>query len=193
MNKIEDELNDSLKRINFIFRNEDIYTECIKDYNGFMIFGEKFGPFEKGKKYKLKFSLAVPFINNDILKIAPDNKCDNVDLQRFAIEERDDQRLVRREHIYFLNKIKEFHFFMEKDVKDNNKPQQFLDNFKSYFTSVLDSRLLKILKIAKSDLSLDVEKRLAGSEYLLYNHIYKIINIWRDFFLELNSQQKINT
>ena len=193
MNKIDDELIDSLKRINFIYRNETIYTECIKDYNGFTIFEEKFGPFEKGKKYKLKFSLALPFINNDILRIAPDDKCDNIDLQRFAIEERDDQRLVGREHFYFLNKIKEFHLFMEKDVKDNKKPQQFLDNFKSYFTSVLDSRLLKILRIAKSDLSLEVEKRLCGSEYLLYNHIYKIINIWREFFLELNSQQKLNS
>ncbi len=193
MNKIDDELIDSLNRINFIFRNEDIYTECIKDYIGFTIFGEKFGPFEKGKKYKLKFSLAIPFINSDILKIAPDDKCDNIDLQRFAIEERDDQRLVGRQYIYFLNKIKEFHLFMEKDVKDKKKPQQFLDNFKSYFTSVLDSRLLKILRIAKSDLSLEVEKRLSVSEYLLYNHIYKIINIWREFFLELNSQQKLNT
>jgi len=80
---------------------------------------------------------------------------------------------------------------MEKDVKDNKKPQQFLDNFKSYFTSVLDSRLLKILRIAKSDLSLEVEKRLTGSEYILYNRIYKIINIWREFFLELNNQQKL--
>ena len=186
MNKIEEEFINSLNRINFIFRNEDLYAECIKEHKGFTIFGEKLGPFEKGKKYKLKFFLAVPFIKNDILKISQDDKCDNVDLQRFAIEERDDQKLVQRDQQYFLNRIKEFHMFMEKEVNDNTKPQKFLDDFKSYYTSVLDSRLLKILRIAKTDLSLELEKRLTVAERILYNHIYKKINIWRDFFLNSN-------
>ena len=185
LNKIEYEFLDSLRRINFIFRNEDIYTECIKNHKGFSILGDKLGPFEKGKKYKLKFFLAVPFIKNNILKVAPSDKCDNVDLQRFAIEERDDQKLTQREHDYFLNKIKEFNLFMEKEVIENNKPQRFLDDYKSYHTSVLDSRILKIMRIAKSDSSIEVENRLAVSEHLLYNNIHKIINIWREFFLSL--------
>ncbi len=185
MNKIEYEFLDSLRRINFIFRNEGIHTECIKNHKGFSILGDKLGPFEKGKKYKLKFFLAVPFIENNILKVAPHDKCDNVDLQRFAIEERDDQKLIQREQDYFLNKIKEFNQFMEKDVKENNKPQKFLDDYKSYYTSVLDSRILKIMRIAKSDSSIEVENRLAVSEHLLYNNIHKIINIWREFFLSL--------
>ncbi|MFX1340517.1 MAG: hypothetical protein ACFFDK_18050, partial [Promethearchaeota archaeon] len=157
----------------------------IKNHPGFSILGEKLGPFEKGKKYKLKFFLAVPFIKNNILKVASESKCDNVDLQRYAIEERDDQKLIQRENEYFLNKIKEFHLFLEKDVIENNKPQKFLDDYKSYHTSVLDSRLLKIMRMAKSDLSVEVEKRLAASEHLLYNNINKIVNIWREFFLNL--------
>lgn len=185
MNKIEYLFVESLQRINFIFTNEDIYTECIKNHKGFSILGENLGPFEKGKKYKLKFFLAVPFIKNNILKVASTDKCDNVDLQRFAIEERDDQKLIQRENEFFLNKIKEFHLFLEKDVIENNKPQKFLDDYKSYLTSVLDSRLLKIMRIAKSDLSIEVEKRLAISERLLYNNIHKIVNMWREFFLNL--------
>ena len=187
VNKVEYEFLDSLKRINFIFRNEDVYTECIKNHNGFSMLGDKLGPFEKGKKYKLKLFLAVPFIKNNILKVAPESKCDNVDLQRFAIEERDDQKIIQRENDYFLNKIKEFNLFMEKEVIESNKPQKFLDDYKSYFTSVLDSRILKIMRIAKSDTSVEVEKRLAASEHLLYNNIHKIINIWREFFLNLAS------
>ena len=49
LKKIEYEFLDSLRRINFIFRNEDIYTECIKNHKGFLILGDKLGPFEKGK------------------------------------------------------------------------------------------------------------------------------------------------
>jgi len=186
LKKIEYEFVDSLQRINLIFRNEDIYTECTKNHAGFTILGEKLGPFEKGKKYKLKFFLAVPFIKNNILKVASESKCDNVDLQRFAIEERDDQKLIQRENEFFLNKIKEFHLFLEKDVIENKKPQKFLDDYKSYHTSVIDSRMLKIMRMAKSDLSVDVEKRLAVSEHFLYNSIHKNVNIWREFFLNLS-------
>ena len=59
MNKIEADLVDILNRFNFIFKNEDIYTECIKNNESLSILGEKFGPFEKGKKYKLKLFLAI--------------------------------------------------------------------------------------------------------------------------------------
>lgn len=189
MNKIEYKFNDSLNRINFIFKNEEIYVECVKDHHGFSVLGEKFGPFEKGKKYRLKFFIAVPFIKNNILRIANSDKCDNVDLQRYAIEERDEQKLTQREIKNFLNKIKEFHLFMEKNVKDNNIPQKFLDDFKSYNISVIDSRLLKILRLAKSELSPEVERRLTDSERLLYNHIHRIIDKWRGFFLNLRGMK----
>ena len=83
MNKIEKNFIHSLRRINFIFKNEGVSTECVKDYDEFTILGNKFGPFELGKSYKLKFFEAIPFIENDILKVKPSEKCDNIDVQRF--------------------------------------------------------------------------------------------------------------
>ena len=186
MNKIETKLIDELNRINFIFQNEEIYTECEKSFNGFSLLGEKFGPFEKGKKYKLKVFLAIPFIDNNILKVVSSEKCDNVDVQRYAIAERDDQKLVLRDNKYFLNKIKEFKRFIKKNVKDGIKPKLDLDNFNSYMANIIDIRLLKLLRLSKAELSLNDEKRLTNSELLLYNHIYKFISIWRKFFLAID-------
>ena len=71
MNNIEHELSDVLNRLNFIFKNEEITTLCIKDYNGISIFNEKIKPFEKNKKYRLKFFIARIFIENNILIVAP--------------------------------------------------------------------------------------------------------------------------
>ncbi|MFX0070862.1 MAG: hypothetical protein ACFFAO_07210 [Candidatus Hermodarchaeota archaeon] len=186
LNQIKEKLIDSLKRINFAFKNEEIYTECIKDYKGTAILGENLGPFVKGKKYKLKLFLAIPFIKNNILKLASNEKCDNIDLQRFAIAERDENKLVRKENEFFLNKIKEFRFFMNKDVKDGNKPQQFLDNYNSYLVNVLDARLLKLLRMAKSDLNLDDQKRLTRTELILFKKFNKYLKMWRNYFLEMN-------
>jgi len=167
----------------FIFRNEEITTEGISDHNGFSILGESFGPFEQGKKYRLPYFIALPFIENNILRIDSREKCDNTDVQRYAISERDDQKLLHRENKFFLNKIKEFRVFIEKEVIDNKIPKLDLDRFNSYSINIVDNRLLKLLKLARTNLSLNDERKLTTSERLLFTKLFDIIKAWRDFFL----------
>lgn len=150
LENIEEGFVNSLNRINFIFKNEMITTECIKSHNGFILLGESFGPYEKGKKYKMKLFSAVPFIQNDILDIIHQEKCDNVDVQRYAISERDDQKLIQTSDNFFLNKIKEFKQFMVDDIKKRNTPQINLDRYNSYLLSIVDNRLLKLIKTSKN-------------------------------------------
>ena len=186
MNKIEIQLEDSLNRVNFIFKNGEVTTESINDYNGFSILGESFGPFEKGKKYRLPYFIALPLIENNILKIDSKEKCDNTDVQRYAISERDEQSLLHRENKFFLNKIREFRFLIEKDANDNKIPKLDSDRFSSYFINIVDNRLLKLLKLARSSLSLDDERKLTDSEKLLFSKLFEIIRTWRNFFLTKN-------
>ena len=176
--------------MNFSFRNEDVSTECIKDHAGFSLFGEQFGPFEKGKNYRLKLFLAIPFIESSILKIHSSEKCDNVDVQRYALAERDAQQLIRQETNYFLNKIKEFKIFMEKDILNDIKPRRDLENFNSYLMNIIDHRLLKILRLTKTELSLDDERRLTNSEQVLFSRIHEIVNTWRNFYLMGDNAKK---
>lgn len=184
MEKLEENFGDQLTRLNFIFKNQVITTECIKDYPGQSLLGETYGPFEKGKQYKLKFFIAVPFIRDHYLKVIIDEKCDNIDVQRYAIKERDDQGLIHRENKYFLNKIKEFKYFIENEVENNLKPKVELDRYRSYHSNIVDSRLIKLLLLAKVDLSLNDEHKLSHSEKLLYLYFSRLIKIWREFFLE---------
>ena len=177
------QLTNSLKRINFMFKNEKISTECVKNYEGFKLLGESFGPFEMGKKYKIKLFSAIPFIIHEILEIIQSEKCDNVDVQRYAISEKDDQKLIQTDDGLFLNKIKEFKEFMKMDIKNKNKPQINLDRYNSYSVSMVDNRLFKLLKLAKTELSLDDERRLTISEELLFEILFKLIKNWRDFFI----------
>jgi len=179
---IEERLANSLNRISFIFRNEKIIAECIKDSEGFSLLGESFGPFEKGKKYKLELFSAIPFIEKDILKVASSEKCDNIDVQRYAISERDDPKLIKRTNSYFLNKIREFKIFMENDINKKNKPVIDLDKYNSYTSNIIDSRLLKLLKLSLAELSLEDERLLTNSEKLLYDYLYNLVKVWRDFF-----------
>jgi hypothetical protein len=183
MLEFNENLSQTLKRYDFIFRNQEISTECIKDYDGFSIFGQNYGPFEKGKKYKLKFFIGIVLIEYDILKLHNSEKCDSMDIQRFAVTERDDIKLVQRKELNILTKLKNFRRLMEKDVKDLIKPKIDLDRYNSYLISLIDTRLLKLLKLAKSDLSLDDEQRLTETEKILYDIFFKIIKFWREFFL----------
>lgn len=183
MVKIEIPLDDALKRIDFIFKNETISTECVKDHEGFSLLGEAFGPFEKGKKYRMKNFSAIPFIERGVLVVSQKEKYDNVDIQRFAIRERDSQKLIKQDKENFLIKTKVFRSLMENAVEEKKKPKIDLDRYNSYTTNIIDSRLLKLLKLAKTELSLDDEKRLTKSEHLLFDKIFKIIRKWRTFFL----------
>ncbi|MFX0135225.1 MAG: hypothetical protein ACFFDN_16395 [Candidatus Hodarchaeota archaeon] len=182
MEVIEERLTNSLSRINFIFRNAIIVTDCIKNFKGFSLLGESFGPFEKGKKYKIKLFSAIPFIEKEILKVASTDKCDNIDVQRYAIEERDDLKLIKRINKFFLNKIREFKRFMEIEIDKKNKPKIDLDRYNSYTSNIIDSRLLKLLKLSMAELSLEDEKRLTDSEKYLYKYLYDLIKIWKNFF-----------
>ena len=184
LNRIQESLIDSLYRLNFIAKNEEILTECVKEYRAFSILGEKFGPFEIGKKYKLKLFKAIQFIKFHILKIVSEEKYDSIDMQRYAITERDDPRLTFLKDNRFINKLKEFRIFTKLDIENGIKPQNFLDNYNSYFQSLLDSRLQKILRMSKSELSIDDEKRLSDPEQVLFKIIHEIISTWRNFFLK---------
>ena len=183
LENIEEGFVNSLNRINYIFKNEIITTECIKSHNGFKLLGESFGPYEKGKKYKMKLFSAVPLIQNDILEIISLEKCDNVDVQRYAISERDDQKLIQTSDNFFLNKIKEFKQFMVEDIKKKKKPKINLDRYNSYLLSIVDNRLLKLIKLAKTELSLDDERKLTNSEKKLFDILFNVIKQWRKFFI----------
>lgn len=179
---IEESFSNSLIRLNFIFTNEIVVTECIRNFEGFSLLRESFGPFEEGKKYKLKLFSAIPFIEQEILKVALTDKCDNIDVQRYAIEERDDSILIKRSNKFFLNKIREFKRFLQNEVIKNKKPIIDLDRYNSYTSNIIDSRLIKLLKLSMAELSLEDEGRLTNSEKILYKSLYKLINIWRNFF-----------
>ncbi|MFX1309794.1 MAG: hypothetical protein ACFE9M_01660 [Promethearchaeota archaeon] len=182
MEVIKESLIGSLNRLNFIFRNEIIVTECIKNFDGFSLLGESFGPFEEGKRYKLKLFSAIHFIEKGILKVALIDKCDNVDVQRYALEERDDPKLFKRKNKFFLNKIREFKRLMENEINKKQKPKIDLDRYNSYTSNIIDARLLKLLKLSMTELSLEDERGLTNSETIFYNYLYNLIKIWKDFF-----------
>jgi hypothetical protein len=170
--------------VNFIFKNQEILTECVNNHEGFSLFNRYFGPYEEGKKYKIEFFVALPLIENDILKISPNERCDNRDVQRYAISERDEPQLKEWNNKYFLNRIMEFKRFTEKEINDDQRPGIDLDRFRSYMINIIDKRLTKLIKLARTELSLNDEKRLTASEIHLYELLNSLISQWRKFFLK---------
>ncbi|TFF98306.1 MAG: hypothetical protein EU547_01875 [Promethearchaeota archaeon] len=183
MLQIEESFTESLKRINFTFQNHKILTECIQDYKDINLFNTKLGPFKKGKKYSLKFFVAAHLINQNILKILPEERCDNVVVQRFAMRERENQELKELEDPLFLNKLKEFRRFIKLEMRKGEIPKFNFDKFNSFMANLIDSRLLKLLKLGSINLSVDDEHTLTSSEKVFYKKVSKLIKAWREFFL----------
>ena len=122
----------------------------------------------------------------NILKITSQDRCNTMEVQRYAITERDNQKLIQQENKYFLDKIKEFQTISEKDVKDGNKPKIDLDRYISYLSNIIDGRLLKLLRMSRTDLSLEDERKLTTSEKFLFNLINEYVTTWRNFYLKGN-------
>jgi len=59
-----------------------------------------------------------------------------------------------------------------------------LDRFNSFTSDIIDNRLLKVLRLARIELSANDERRLTQAEKLLFKHIYKLIDTWKKYFLE---------
>jgi len=76
---------------------------------------------------------------------------------------------------------------MDKDVKDGFKPIRDLENFNSYLMNIVDNRLLKILRLTKTELSIDDERRLTNSEQILFKRIRELVDTWRNFYLLANN------
>ncbi|MHA1802964.1 MAG: hypothetical protein ACTSU4_00345 [Promethearchaeota archaeon] len=186
MNLISQNLINSLRRINLIFQHEIIQTYCVKDYNGFELLGYSFPKFKNNNKYNLPFFLALPLIEKNILSVSPADKCDHLDVQRHAFNEKNEQQLANPEQEFLLNKIKEFKTIMKNDVDKGIKTNLAMDNFNSYYSNLIDTRLLKILKLAISEFSLEEEKKLTTSERILIKMLSNLIKTWRNFFLEKN-------
>ncbi len=156
----------------------------MKNVESFSIVTDTFGPFEVGKKYKLRQFLAEPFIKNNVFKIIPAEKCDNIDVQRYTIAERDDQKLVHQENNEFLlEKIKEFKSLIEKEVNDGTKLRRDLDNYNSYFSNLIELRLIKLLKMSKADLSEEEEAKLMIPEKFLFKKVNELLLSWKNHFL----------
>ncbi len=181
--RIEENLKDSLNRINQIFQNEKILTECIQDYHAIQIFDLKIGPFKRGKKYRFKFFIAAYLINKNILSLTSEERCDNIVVQRLAMQERDDHNLKNLGDKLFLNKLKEFRRFIKKSLEEGKIPKLNFDKFNSYLANLIDSRLLKLIKLGSTDLSIEDEQRFTTSERVFYSQISELVKAWRKFFL----------
>ncbi len=192
MDYIHHNLTDSLRRINFIFQNEIVLTDCLREYEGIDFLGYKLNSFQKGKKYNLPFFLAAPLIKNNILEVFTSDKCDHLDVQRYAINEGNEQKLFHQEQKFLYNKIKEFKAFIKNDVKNGYKTNMALDNYNSYFLNIIDTRLLKLMKLINSQISLDDEKRITLSEKVLVDIFSKMVKTFRNYFLGISDSTNSN-
>ena len=79
--------------------------------------------------------------------------------------------------------LKSWKTFIEIEIQKGLRPHLDKDKYNSYIMSILDNRLLKLLKLTKTELSIDDERRLTFSEQALFSKIYILVKSWREFYL----------
>ena len=72
---------------------------------------------------------------------------------------------------------------MEIDIEKKKTPQINLDRYSSFSSSIVDLRMLKLLKLAKTEPSLNDERLLTIPEKKLFALLNSFIKQWRNFFI----------
>ncbi len=183
MNNIDINISEILSRIRYLYLNNDVYVTCLDSYKGFKVLDLEVGPFEKGSKYKVKQFIADSLIHYNIFEKLPGEKLDNLDVQRHAISERDNQKLEKKNNPLFLMNIRENKRDMLNDVENKKKTKMDFDRYNSYMSNIIYNRLLKSLRLSTTEISTAEENRLTTSEKKLFSILNKIILEWLNFFL----------
>ncbi len=183
MLKLETDISSYLERLKFIFINKMIVVECIKDSNRINLFSENIGPFKRGHIYKLPFWKIRPFIERNYLKIQSGNEINSALIQQFAENERDNAKLIKKEHDFFIE-IKEFKRLIKNKIENGIIPKEELIKLQLHLEFLLHQRISKIEKLATSSPSIELLGRLTDTEKILFKGIRSLIKEFKEFILD---------
>ncbi len=182
MLKLETDISSYLERLKFIFINKMIVVECIKDSDRINLFSENIGPFKRGQTYKLPFWKIKPFIERNYVKIQSENDVNSSLIQQFAENERDNAKLIKKEHDFFIE-IKELKKIIKNKIENGIIPKEELIKFQLHLEFFLHQRIAKIEKLATSTPSIEILGRLTDTEKILFKGFESLIKEFKEFIL----------
>ncbi|MFW9770343.1 MAG: hypothetical protein ACFFF9_01870 [Candidatus Thorarchaeota archaeon] len=184
--KLCSEANDVMKRFDMLFLNE--VRECIfqKSLPGLDVSGQKLGPFKKGDRANLPNWVIEKLLIHDVVDIAPEDAYDSVRrLQNLYREEEKQPHKLQtfQPFLYTAFGRKLLRLQSDRTSMDPRKYEE-IEKLQRMVPFLVETRLSKILRVAKSGAYQEKRKQMAYEERWLCEELIELLSGWRQNILE---------
>jgi hypothetical protein len=176
------EVKEAMKRFEMLFLNE--IRECIflKPIPEFIVAGEKFGPFQKGDHLELPNWVIERLLKNEYVEIAPDDAYESLRrLQNLSRAEEKHPLALQSFEPFLYRAIARKTLRLQSD-KTSMDPRKYeeVEKLGKITPILVETRLSKILRVAKSDAYQEKRQQMAHEERWLCEELAGLLSGWRD-------------
>ena len=184
--KISSESTEVMKRFEMLFLNEN--RDCIfeKQVPEFTIKGQKFGPFKKGDRVTLPNWVIERLLKYDYVDIAPEDAYESLRrLQNLYREEEKHPHKLQtfQPFLYAAIARKTLRLQSDKTSMDPRKYEE-VEKLRKMTPFLVETRLSKILRVAKSGAYQEKRNQMAHEERWLCEELVRLLAGWRQNVME---------
>jgi hypothetical protein len=180
------EAKEAMKRFEMLFLNE--IRECIflKPIPEFSVAGKKFGPFQKGDHSEMPNWVIERLLNNEYVEIAPDAAYESLRRLQNLYREEEKHPLTFQPFKPFLYRAiarKTLRLQSDKTSMDPRKYEE-VEKLRKMTPFLVETRLSKILRVAKSGAYQEKRQQMAHEERWLCEELAGLLSGWRQNIME---------
>lgn len=175
-----------MKRFEMGFLNES--RDCIfeEDVPQITIAGDKFGPFKKGNQANLPNWVIENLLKHELVTIIPDHSYESLRrLQNLSRAEEKQPHKLQQFHPFLYTAIARKSLRLQSD-KSSMDPRRYeeVEKLRKVTPFLVETRLSKILRVAKSGAYQEKRNLMAQEERWLCEELVELLSGWRQNVME---------
>jgi hypothetical protein len=177
---------EAIKRYEMLFLNE--LRECIflKQTPEFAVAGQKLGPFQKGDRSEIPNWAIETLLKNEYVDIAPEDAYESLRrLQNLYREEEKHPHTFQTFQPFLYAAISRKTLRLQSD-KTSMGPREYeeVEKLRKIIPFLVETRLSKILRVAKSGAYQEKRQQMAHEERWLCEELAELLSGWRQNIME---------
>ncbi|MEM2463763.1 MAG: hypothetical protein QXY07_03675 [Candidatus Bathyarchaeia archaeon] len=177
---------DKIKALDFIFENSPVKVIANRNCPEIKLAGLTVGPFEEGNEYEVLYWVARELEKFGVVRFRSEELLDSSKLYKIHWKE----RVQTAGHVSelpkdFYPKLRRYIAKLEAEAAKTPEKMREYEKVKQLTVDIVNLRLKKIISLASAPAQTEhILRNLTAEERLLYEHVYRLINKWKNQLLE---------
>lgn len=175
-----------IRTLDFIFENSPVKVIANRNCPEIKLAGLTIGPFEEGNEYEVLYWVARELEKFGVVRFRSEELLDSSKLYKIHWKERvQTAGQVSELPKDFYPKLRRYIAKLEAEAAKMPEKMREYEKVKQLAVDIVNLRLKKIVSLASAPAQTEhVLRNLTAEERLLYEHIYRLINKWKNQLLE---------